>query len=144
MTWVVQPLLGFMAAAMGWLTLEFLGRPLRRFFVELLTRIANVRAAYSQFHGELEFRRTQHDLTPADLEALAIARKDLRALASKFRAFALNETVASKVVAHLGYSAMDAGQALIGLSNTIDTYGNDRNEQKNAVVTALKFKPFDL
>jgi hypothetical protein len=27
-----QSILGFAAAAIGWITLEFLGRPLRRFF----------------------------------------------------------------------------------------------------------------
>jgi hypothetical protein len=59
---VIQALSGFVAAAVGWLTLEFLGRPLRKFFdlrgetVELLTRIANVRAAYTEFHDEISER----------------------------------------------------------------------------------------
>jgi hypothetical protein len=153
---VIQALSGFLAAMIGWLTLEFLGRPLRKFFdlrgqtVELLTRIANVRAAYAKFHEEsdgLAIPRVEPsgiELTEVELEALAAAKKDIRTLASKFRAFALNETIASHVVAVLGYDAYSAGQSLIGLSNTIDTYGKERSDQKNAVVAALKFKPFDL
>jgi hypothetical protein len=147
---VLQPPFGFLAAAIGWLTLEFLGRPLRRFFdirgetVELLTRIANVRAAYSQFHEEDLLRKEAQVRTTTEIAALDGAQRDLRALASKFRAFALNETLAAKVVGRLGYDAFAAGQSLIGLSNTIDTYGRDRNEQKNNVSTSLKFKLFDL
>jgi hypothetical protein len=153
---VIQALSGFLAAAIGWLTLEFLGRPLRKFFdlrgetVELLTRIANVRAAYAEFHDEISegvtFPRRENsgtELNEKELEALTSARKELRALASKFRAFALNETLASKAVGLLGYDAFSAGQSLIGLSNTIDTYGKLRSDQKNAVSTALKFKPFE-
>jgi hypothetical protein len=147
---VIQPLVGFAAATVGWLTLEFLGRPLRRFFdlrgetVELLTRVANVRAAFSCFHDEFRTEPMSPALSPAELEALANARKDIRVLASRFRAFALNETLASKVAVWLGYSPFAAGQALIGLSNTLDTYGKNRTDQKNAVNAALKFKPFDL
>jgi hypothetical protein len=147
---VLQSLFGFAAAAIGWLTLEFLGRPLRRFFdlrgdtVELLTRIANVRAAYSHFHEELRIASMTPELTSGEIEALANAQKDIRTLASKFRAFALNETLASKAVVRLGYDPYSAAQGLIGLSNTIDTYGKDRNEQKKTVSEALKFKPFDL
>jgi hypothetical protein len=152
---VLQPLFGFLAAAIGWLTLEFLGRPLRKFFdlrgetVELLTRIANVRAAYTKFHdgfegGVFRVEPSGLELTTLELEALASARRDIRILASKFRAFALNETIASKAVAMLGYDPLSAGRSLIGLSNTIDTYGKERSEQKDAVVAALKFKPFEL
>jgi|SRR4051795_10612651 hypothetical protein len=141
---MLQSLFGFLAAAIGWLTLEFLGRPLRRFFdlrgemVELLTRIANVRAA----HNDINPLTTE--LTDQEMEALTKARMDVRALASKFRAFALNETLASSAAIWLGYNAYAAGQNLIGLSNTIDTYGADRADLKAAVSVALKFKRFDL
>ena len=84
------------------------------------------------------------ELNTAEIEALKNARRDIRALASKFRAFALNETFASKTAVWLGYDPYAAGQSLIGLSNTLDTYGKDRNEQKKAVSAALKSKPFDL
>lgn len=154
---MLQALSGFLAAAIGWLTLEFLGRPLRRFFdlrgetVELLTRVGNIRAAYSQFDEEVaegiftSRRESAHiELTSVELDALASARKEIRALASRFCAFALNETIASKAVALIGYNALNAGQSLIGLSNMLDTYGKERSDQKNAVSAALKFKPFDL
>jgi hypothetical protein len=128
---VLQSLFGFAAAAIGWLTLEFVGRPLRRFFdlrgdtVELLTRIGNV---------GLE----------AESDIRANARKETRALASKFRSFALNETLASKISMWLGYNAYAAAQALIGVSNTIETKDGERHVHKSALAKALKFKPIDL
>jgi hypothetical protein len=158
---LLQSLFGFLAAAIGWLTLEFLGRPLRRFFdlrgetVELLTRIANVRAPKSHiaeaFHPQMSTVVTRHrvetllpELTASEIDALANARKDLRTLASKFRAFALNETVACKVAGMLGYDADLAGRGLIGLSNRIDTYGVERTELKKMVSKALQFAEFDI
>lgn len=123
----VSSLVGFFAAALGWLTLEVLGRPLRKFFdlrgetVELLTRVGTVRAEYKQRgSGDDSTTEVAHDLTPSEVEMLADARKDLRMLGPKFRAFALNETIALHAARTLRYDPLAAGQNLMALSNVTD------------------------
>ena len=73
------------------------------------------------------------ELSSPELERLRKAQEEFRDLAARMRASALNEPFAVKLVKWCGYDPLKASSSLLGVSNTIDTYGPDR-----AAATALE------
>jgi len=63
-------------------------------------------------------------ISPVEAERLTEAEQVLRDLASQMISFAETETVAVWALNNIGFDLAKAGRGLIGLSNTIDTYGN--------------------
>lgn len=135
--------LSFFAATVGWLVLEFLGRPFRRFFdlrgevIYLLTLTANARAQYKELRnspGTLE----QLSLSDDDRKQLHDAQMSFREVASRMTAFAANETFALSLVKMLGYRPSTAAAALIGFANTRAIYGADRNKHMKDLAEALR------
>jgi hypothetical protein len=135
--------LSFFAAAVGWLVLEFLGRPFRKFFdlrgevIYVLTLTANVRAQYNELRdspGTLE----ELDLSDDDRNQLRAAQISFRKMASRMTAFAVNETTALLLVKILGYKPSAAAAALIGVANTRAVYGADRIKHMKDLAKALR------
>jgi hypothetical protein len=145
----MQVIGSFAAAAFAWVILEFVGRPLRKFFdlrgeiIRHLTETANVSAQYQQLREEPGIPHGSVltlELTDAEKTRLIEARKTIRDLASQLRAFALNETSALYAVRFLGYDPLTASRGLLGLSNCIDTYGDEKAFHKKTTAKALKMR----
>ena len=137
------------AAALGWIILEFVGRPLRKFFdlrgeiIRRLTEFANIRARWKEVpdsSGAISGDREDMGLTDAEIVRLEEAQKALRDLASQMRAFAGNETFALYVVHWLKYDPKNATAGLIGLSNSFDTYGKQKAFHRKTLDDALRIR----
>jgi hypothetical protein len=121
-TAVLKAIGSFAAAAIAWVTLEFVGRPLRKFYdlrgeiIYRLAKIANVRSIKAPTEQSPSGVTNQERLSVAELAALADAIKTVRDLASQLRAFAFNETSALHFVRWLGYVPLKASEGLFGLS----------------------------
>jgi hypothetical protein len=122
----VQMVGSFLAAALGWVALEFVARPLRKFYdlrgevIRRLTEYANVRARLQPYPGAPAGTYEQLELSEEEGERLNKARDVLRDLASQMVAFADNETCALYVAKAMRYDPKHAAEGLIGLSNKID------------------------
>jgi hypothetical protein len=98
---------------------------------------ANVRASAKQDRPEY---KSHEALDDADLDRLRKAQEEFRDLAARMRAFALNESFAVRLVKWRGYDPLKASSALLGVSNTIDTYGIDRANAAQTVERLLRFR----
>lgn len=136
----------FTAAVIGWLTLEFVGRPFRRFYdlrgeiISRLAQFANVSARWKEIlddDGVVSGRKEQ-SLSEDEIKRLEEAKGILRNLASQMRAFALNETVGGYAVRLFRYNPRKASDGLFGLSNSIDTYGSERRLHRVTIAKALR------
>jgi hypothetical protein len=147
--YIGSALLGAIAAVLAWVATSFVGTPVRKFFylrgevIGRLTALANVRARYKQQHStdDVEFIiSTKDELFFSDRDAARLeeAQRVLRDLASQMRAFAFNEHLAMRLILQLKYNPRAASDGLIGLSNTYDTYGEDKSYYRRMVETALR------
>jgi hypothetical protein len=143
----LQAVGSFAAAAFAWVALEFVGRPLRKFFdlrgeiIRRLIEFANIRARWKEMpdgSGAISGEREAVDLSEAEIARLEEARKILRDLASQMRAFAGNETFALYFVHWLNYNPQSASAGLFGLSNSFDTYGEGKAFQRKTLADALR------
>jgi hypothetical protein len=137
----------FTAAVIGWLTLEFIGRPFRKFFDlrgEIISRLAqfsNVKARRKEIPddvGAVSGNREEMSLSEEEIERLHEAENVLRGLASQLRAFALNETFGGRAVRLLGYDPLTASGGLFGISNSLDTYSGERRFHRETIAKALR------
>jgi hypothetical protein len=131
-TALLQAIGSFAAAAAAWIVLEFFGRPLRKFYdlrgetICLLAQTANVAARWKEIPdevGSISGEVEALNVSGEQITDLKEAGKLLRDLASRFRAFAANETYALRFVRWRRYDPMKASGGLFGLSKSIDTYG---------------------
>jgi hypothetical protein len=146
-TALLQAIGSFAAGAVAWVVLEFFGRPLRKFYdlrgetVYLLAHTANVGARWKEIPddtGSISGNVEALNISDEQIADLNDARKTLRDLASRFRAFAVNESYALRFVLWSGYDPMKASAGLFGLSNSMDTYGQSKAFQKKTIADALR------
>jgi hypothetical protein len=120
----VQVIGSFLAAALGWVALEFVARPLRRFFdmrgevIRRLTEYGNIKPRWREVPGD----RKELELSADEIARLEMAQHVLRDLASQLVAFASNETWALYAAKAMGHDPKHAAEGLLGLSNRIDTH----------------------
>jgi hypothetical protein len=138
---------GAIGAMLGWMASAFVGSPVRKFFdlrgeiIRRMTEFANVRARWKEIPddvGAISGNREDMGLSDKEIERLESAQATLRDLAAQMRAFAENETLALWFITRLRYDPAGASAALIGLSNTYDTYGKGKAWQKQMLGKALK------
>jgi hypothetical protein len=79
------------------------------------------------------------DMTPDNFERLQEAENQYRDLASQVRAFADTQSPTCVVLRWLGFDVRKASSGLIGLSNTLNTYGKGRAFHKESINAAMKF-----
>jgi hypothetical protein len=133
-------LAGAIAAGLGWSTTEFLARPIRRFYdlraeiIQKMAEYAKLRARFKQTDNGVE---EYTSLSAQESARLEEAQQTFRELGARMRAFAYNETFASRVIG-FWYDPQKASQGLIGYSNTIGTYGPDKASKKKMVEDALR------
>ena len=139
----------FATAAIAWLVLEFIGRPLRKFFdlrgeiIRRLVQFANVRARYRAVPDDSGATSGEFEdlgLSTDEIKQLDVAQEVYRDLAAQMSAFAENETLALKVAWLLGCNPLGASAGLIGLSNSLQEYGPERRFHKKALSEGLKLK----
>jgi hypothetical protein len=131
-------------ALISWIVFNTIGKPLLKFF-DLRTEVRrtmilydNVRARWRE-GGHFRVSTDSDDMTPDNFERLQEAENQYRDLASQVRAFADTQSPTCVVLRWLGFDVRMASSGLIGLSNTINTYGKTRAFQKQTINQALKF-----
>jgi hypothetical protein len=139
-------IVGAVGAGIGWALMEFLARPIRRFYdlrgetIRKVSSYSNLPARYDERHladGSV-VRSEDVTLSQADLAKLDDARSDLRDLAAQMRGFAFNETMAKQALVMLGYDPQRASEGLFGIANTVDTTGDTRISNKKIVTETLR------
>jgi hypothetical protein len=142
-TALLQAIGSFVAGAGAWVVLEFIGRPLRKFYdlrgdtIYLLAQTGNVRARLNEIPGNVGQVEVVQDFTDEDMATLKEAQNKIRDLASRFRAFAGNETYALRFALWIGYDPMKASGGLFGLSNSIEKSGSEKAFHKKTIAEAL-------
>ena len=141
MQWYVYLLAVAATGAFGWFAIEFLGRPIRKFFeLRRLVRhqilLANVSAPQARETCVTSEQIKRYDI---DLKNSREAQRILRELGSHLLAFGESEPAACIVIKPFGFDPFIAGRNLIGLSNTLDRYGTDRATFRKNVEKALQF-----
>jgi hypothetical protein len=137
--------LGTIAVALfSWIVFNTIGKPLLRFF-DLRTEVrramilyGNVRARWREA-GDVAVAVAVDDMTPDNFDRLQEAENQYRDLASQVRAFADTQSPTCVVLRWLGFDLRKASSGLIGLSNTLNTYGKSRAFHKEAISVAMKF-----
>jgi hypothetical protein len=143
---VLELTAGFAAGVVAWFATHFIAKPVRQFFdlrgevIRCMTQYGNVPARYKELRGDNEGLQEVLELSPTESNRLQEAQVALRDLASRMRAFAQNETWAVGIVKWLGHDPMKASEKLIGLSNSIDTYGGNRAAHDKAVRDVLRIR----
>ena len=143
----MQVIGSFFAAAIAWVVLEFVGRPIRKFFdlrgeiIQKLVEYGKVQARYNAIEPGRDVPAPYHDnmndLGEEEIKRLDEAKKCFRELAARMQAFAENETMALWAV-RLYYNLTAASLALMGLSNSYEIYG-ERARHRDRLVNALRF-----
>jgi hypothetical protein len=139
---------GAIGVIIGWIGLEFVGKPFRTFFdlkrgsLETLTLYANVRARTKELvlrndDGVMSWPSSPR-LETAEERRLREAEEAFRQWGSRFNAFARTEWLAVFVLHLLRFRPEDAGKGFIGLSNSIGEYGQTRHESRKLVERSLK------
>src|SRR5258705_2615727 len=131
------------AALISWIVFNTIGKPLLS-FCDLRTEVRrtmilydNVRARWSS-HVRISALGDE-DMTPDNFERLQEAESQYRDMASQVRAFADTQSPTCTILRWLGFDVSKASSGLVGLSNTINTYGKTRAFQKQTINEALKF-----
>src|ERR1700692_4043722 len=143
MQWYINLVTIAGAGALGWIVLEFVGKPVRAFFdlrdqarAQLLL-LANVVPPKPRETISTSLEIQQYDVA---LKAGREAQRRLRDLGSQVLAFSENEIAACNGIAPFGFDAVAAGRDLIALSNTYDRYWAGRADFRNKIEKALRFK----
>jgi hypothetical protein len=132
-------------ALISWIMFNTIGKPLLK-FLDLRTEVKrtmilydNVRARWREVgHVRVSAVRDE-DMTPDNFERLQEAEYQYRDLGSQVRAFADTQSPTCTILRWFGFDLRKASSGLIGLSNTINTYGKTRAFHKQVINEALKF-----
>ncbi len=142
MQWYVIFISVAMIGAFGWFALELIGRPIRTFFDlrrsvrHQMLSLASVPTPQPRETCVTSEQIRQYD---RDLKNAREAQRILRDLAAQMLAFAENERAACIAIRPFGFDPSSAGSGLIGLSNTLDRHGPDRDRFHKKVERALRF-----
>jgi hypothetical protein len=101
----------------------------------------NVRARWRERDNDRVLALGDEEMTPDNFERLQEAENQYRDLASQVRAFADTQSPTCVILRWIGFDMRKASSGLIGLSNTLNTYGKTRAFQKQTINEALKFPP---
>jgi hypothetical protein len=131
-------------ALISWIVFNTIGKPLLGFF-DLRTEVRramilydNVRARWREA-DRVAIPSEDKDMTPDNFERLQEAENQYRDLASQVRAFADTQSPTCVILRWFGFDARKASSGLMGLSNTINTYGKTRAFHKQVINEAMKF-----
>lgn len=129
--------------AVGWLAVELIGRPARKFFDlrrsvrDQFPRLADVPAPQPRETCVTSAQIRQYD---ADLKNAREAQRVLREMAARMLAFAGSERAACIALKPLGLDPAAAGNGMDGLANVLDRHGVDRAGFRGKIEQALWMK----
>jgi hypothetical protein len=126
---------GAIGGIASWFFVDFITRPIRHFLqmrAEIFARI--------QYYGNLPVHERGAVLEGNEGEGAEEAMKTLRQLGARMLSFAATETTAMWLIQQGGYKPKDAGNSLIGYSNTIMIKGGERAVHRANILTALRIK----
>src|SRR2546425_6640093 len=140
MQWYVNLVTIAGAGALGWIVLEFLGKPVRAFRDQVraqLLLLTNVGSPKPRETISTSLEIQQYDVA---LKAGREAQRILRDLGSQMLAFSESEIAACNGIVTFGFDAVAAGRGLIALSNTYYRNMTDRADFSSKIEEALRFK----
>jgi hypothetical protein len=135
--------LGTIAIAFSsWIVFNTIGKPLLRFF-DLRAEIRRVMVLYDNVTARRRdagvLAVAVDDMTPDNFDRLQEAENQYRDMASQVRAFADTQSPTCTVLRWFGFDLRKASSGLLGLSNTLNTYGKGRASHKESINAAMKF-----
>jgi hypothetical protein len=131
---------GFVGGIVSWFVSAFAAQPIHRFFqmrseiTQCILFYATVRAVGSE-RGDVTQGFTENDAA-----LLKEAQSKLRDLAMQMQSFGATNCIASTLLRATGFDPMNAGRSLVGYSNSIAVYGDERAQHRKSVFTALRIK----
>jgi hypothetical protein len=131
-------------ALLSWIVFNTIGKPLLRFF-DLRTEVRRVMVLYDNVRARwreasvVAVAVAVDEMTPGNIERLQEAENQYRDLASQVRAFADTQSPTCIVLRWFGFDLRKASSGLIGLSNTLNTYGKGRAFHKQTINAAMRF-----
>jgi hypothetical protein len=135
---MISILAGFTGGVVSWFVTEFIAHPFRRFF-QMKSEIYQCVLFYGNVHAPIDERgKPSEKFTDDDKTRLREAQSKLRQLAMEMQSFAATEYFAARLVVALGYHPMKAGRSLVGYSNSIAVYGDERVQHRENVFAALQ------
>ncbi|QOZ66587.1 hypothetical protein [Bradyrhizobium arachidis] len=140
--WLEPVALGALGAVIGWITAEFVGKPVRAFFdlkkecIETLIHFGNVSALPVELRSNMF--RPRDPQVEAIKKRLADAREAFRKCGSRLQAFAETETLAVVALGAIGYKPREAGRGFIGLSASIGDEGATLHGNRVLIEHALR------
>ena len=117
--------------ALGWVALEFVGRPVRRFF-DLRQR---AKALMLECKDAPDF--ITYDIIAS--KSVTDGKASLKKVANEMIALGQSEFLASYFIELLGFDAVTAGTRLATLASELGTAEEDRTENYKVVDQALRF-----
>jgi hypothetical protein len=128
-------------ALLGWIAFNMIGKPLLRFF-DLRTEVRRVMVLYESICARWReanvLASADKDATPTNFEILREAERQYRDLASQVRAFADTQVPTCILLRWCGFDIRKGASGLLGLSNTINTYGKSRAYHTQAINEAFR------
>lgn len=129
-------------ALLSWVIFNAIGKPLLRFF-DLRTEVRRVMILYDNVRARWReagaLAVSVDDITPDNFDRLQEAENQYLDLASQVRAFADTQSPTCSVLRWFGFDLRKASSGLMGLSNTLNTYGKTRAFHKETINAAMKF-----
>jgi hypothetical protein len=131
---------GLVSGVAGWMISEFLAKPFRR-GIDLVADARTSILVYANVEARAKVSPNGYaahvELTEESEKRLRKAEEVLRELGAKMQAFAGTDRAAAFVLRALGTDLRSAGIALIGLSNSIGRYGQQRHNAQQRVAAVL-------
>jgi hypothetical protein len=128
---------GLVFGALGWLALEFIGRPVRDFF-DLRRRVRTEMLKFE--HVSLPAEWNEDAIISQRPPLTALKNQDgLRDLSAELIAFGQSEWLAVKILGRYGFDPVVAGQQLFLLASEAGTAAGGRSASYRAVLEALRF-----
>jgi len=134
-------IVGFLGGVVGAVAIDFVRTPLREFFAlrteirDVTLRLANIPPPDPTWKVPTYSEEAIERLLRPSREAEA----KLRSLGSRMIAFGDTEWIAVEIVRYLGFDPSQAGYGLIGLSNSLAQYGDERATHRASINKALRF-----
>lgn len=138
-------IVGLAGGIIGSIATDFVRAPFRKFW-DLRGEVREKMHLYANLHAKWKTEREEPNtlvevgISEEEEERLRLAEETFRSLASRMRSFWENERVAAWLAGRFGYDLQQASAGLFGMSNSLDTYGENRAFQINTVERALKFR----
>lgn len=126
--------------AIGWIALEFVGRPVRKFFdlrgkvKEQMLHFEDLYYSWGEFVRDYDTEEMSKQTT-----AIREARQIFTALANELIAFGQSEELAVRILKFCGFNPVVAGKQLSAMADGFGTFDENREANYKKIGQALRF-----